>query len=174
MGNVDSKMGQAARDEDLLIAIRRITRAIDVHSRALLREFNLSGPQFLVLRTVKQLGEPSSGEVAHAISLSQATLTGILGRLETKGLVARRRSDRDRRKVLVRTTAEAENVLAAAPRPLQESFLERYEALPEWEQTQILSSLQRVVAMMDAHALDVSPVLATGPLAPDAQNPSAP
>ena len=156
--------GERSRDEELLIAIRRITRAIDLHSRALLGRFQLTSPQLLVLRTVKQRGETTAGDLARAISLSQPTLTGILDRLESKGLVRRRRSKEDRRKVIVQTTAAADTVLSNAPRPLQEAFLRRYEALPEWEQTQILSSLQRVVAMMDAEAIDASPMLAAGSL----------
>lgn len=150
--------------EALLIALRRITRAIDLHSRTLLREYQLTGPQLLVLRTVQRHGEMSAGVVAREISLSQPTVTGILTRLEAKGLVRRRRSDQDRRKVLLQTTPAAAATLNAAPPPLQESFLRQYEALPEWEQTQILSSFQRVVAMMDADTLDAAPVLVTGPI----------
>lgn len=146
----------------LLIALRRITRAIDLHSRTLLRDHQLTGPQLLVLRTVQRHGETLAGVVAREISLSQPTVTGILTRLEAKGLVARRRSDEDRRKILLRATPAAEVMMAQAPPLLQESFLRQYEALPEWQQTQILSSFQRVVAMMDADTLDAAPVLATG------------
>lgn len=148
----------------LLIALRRITRAIDLHSRTLLREHQLTGPQLLVLRTVHRHGETSAGVVAREISLSQPTVTGILSRLEAKGLVHRRRSDEDRRKVLLRATPTAEAMLAMAPPLLQESFLRQFEALPAWEQMQILSSIQRVVAMMDADTIDAAPVLTTGPI----------
>ena len=154
------------RGGELLVALRRITRAIDLHSRALLRHHRLTGPQLLVLRTVQRHGEPSSGVVARDVSLSQPTLTGILARLEAKGLLTRRRSDEDRRRVLLRITPAAEAMIADAPPLLQESFLRQYQALPAWEQTHILSSVQRVVAMMDAEDLDAAPVLATGPIDP--------
>jgi hypothetical protein len=51
-----------------------------------------------------------------------------------------------------------------APRPLQESFIRQFQDLQEWEQTMILSSLERVAYMMDAQHIDASPVLDVGAL----------
>lgn len=49
-----------------------------------------------------------------------------------------------------------------APTPLQEEFMDRFSRLQDWEQSQILSSLQRVAAMMNAGDIDASPVLDLG------------
>ena len=45
---------------------------------------------------------------------------------------------------------------------LQEDFERRFALLAEWEQTQILASLQRIAELMDAEDLDASPVLTSG------------
>jgi hypothetical protein len=55
-------------------------------------------------------------------------------------------------------------LVAHAPIPLHETFVSRFQALEEWEQSQILSALQRVAQMMDARDLDASPVLDVGTL----------
>jgi DNA-binding HxlR family transcriptional regulator len=103
-------------------------------------------------------------ELARAVNLSQATVTGILDRLEKKRMVVRARSEVDRRKVLVSATPAAEDVLSGAPPLLQEHFTSAFDSLPDWEQTQILSSLQRIVALMEAGDLVAGPILTTGPL----------
>lgn len=151
--------------------MRRIIRATDLHSRQLLRDFGISGPQLLVLREIAARGELSSTALARAVSLSLPTTTGIVARLESRDLVARRPNSSDRRQVVVSLTKAGRRVLDAAPPPLQKSFTEQLGALPEWEQTQILYVLQRVVAMMEAETLTASPVLTTGEI--DARGPAA-
>ena len=47
---------------------------------------------------------------------------------------------------------------------LQEEFTEQFNKLEDWEKTQILSSLQRVVSMMEAKHIEATPILATGPI----------
>ena len=68
----------------------------------------------------------------------------------------------DKRKVHARLTTEASTVLEHAPVPLQQNFSTRFNVLDEWEQTMIISSLQRVAKMMDAEHIDASPVLDVG------------
>src|SRR5690606_26078635 len=106
----------------------------------------------------------SSGQLAKEISLSQATITTILDRLESRALVKRERSASDKRKVYVHLTEQGRAVLAQAPTPLQAHFIEQFSQLQLWEQTAIISSLQRVAQMMDAENIDASPVLDVGVL----------
>ncbi|MCB1136759.1 MAG: MarR family transcriptional regulator, partial [Chlamydiia bacterium] len=61
--------------------------------------------------------------------------------------------------VQVSLTPAAEEVLERAPSPIQESFANAFSRLETWEQTLILSSLQRVAAMMDATDLPAGPLL---------------
>lgn len=149
---------------DVLIAIRKIMQSISMNSRSLVKRVGLTGPQLVILQAVVHSGEVSVGEVAKAISLSQGTVTGILERMQKRGLVARRRSDTDRRRVLVKATAAGEQLLETAPPLMQEAFVERFSSLEKWEQTMILSALQRLVTIMDASTIQAAPILAAGPL----------
>ncbi len=151
--------------DDVLIAIRRIIQSIDLHSRYLVRQFGLTGPQLIILQEVSNLGEVSISEIAKAVSLGQATVTGILERLENRGLIKRRRSKSDKRMVLIQVTQACKQLLKKAPPPMQEHFIERFENLKDWEQAMILGSLQRIVDLMDAETIDVAPILAeAGPI----------
>lgn len=149
----------ANRWQEVLIALRQIIRATDLHSRKLMKECGLSIPQAVVLRAVQDLGNVTVRRISGHVSLSQATVTTILNRLEQRGLIARRRNTQDKRVVNVTLTEKGEAILADSPRLLHESFVKRYEALESWEQTLILSSLQRVAVMMEAGDIDAAPLL---------------
>ena len=103
----------------------------------------------------------SIGQLARNVSLSQATVTNIIDRLEQKGDVRRIRSERDKRKVYVEMTPQAEEKLKDKPSLLQQQFIKRFNQLEDWEQTLILSSLQRIVSMMNAEDIEVQPMLYT-------------
>lgn len=148
--------------DDVLVSLRRITRAIDLHSRQLVTHHGLTVPQLLALKELSGHEPVPIGELSRRIHLSAATVTSILGRLEARGLVARVRSAEDRRVVLVRLTPSGDEVVRDAPGLLQERFVHEFGHLRDWEQGLILSSLQRVAAMMDAGDLDAAPLLTPG------------
>jgi len=119
------------------------------------------------MRTIRTLGEVTIGTIADKVSLSQATVTTILDRLELRQLVYRVRSTQDKRKVHAHLTDSGADLLSRAPNPLQEDFIKKFQNLHEWEQNMILASLQRVANMMDADDIDASPVLDVGPVLKD-------
>ena len=152
------------RVDDVLVALRRIIRATDLHSKYLVKSTGLTTPQMLLLQTLRDKGEQTVGSLAKEISLSQATVTSILDRLEKKELIVRKRSDTDKRKVFVFLHDKAMHVLKDAPIPLQEQFTSQFNNLQDWEQLMIISSLSRIAKMMDAQDIDASPVLDVGTL----------
>ncbi len=148
--------------DNMLIALRRVIRAVDVHSRSLVASHGLTGPQALVLRETLVAGALTAGELARRVSVSQATMTDIVKRLETRKLVRRTKDAVDKRRVLITATKAGEKLYASAPPLLQETFIRRFAALRDWEQTQMVSTLQRIAEMMDAENLDAAPVLTSG------------
>jgi DNA-binding MarR family transcriptional regulator len=149
-------------EEQVIVALRRITRAIDLHSRLLLQEHGLTAPQLAALRRTRRMQPLTVGLLAKEIHLSQATVTGILGRLESRGLVVRTRGSEDRRSVLVELTEAGEKLVKEAPSLLQQRFHRQLSRLQQWEQTMILATLQRIAAMMDAEQIEAVPVLVAG------------
>ena len=161
--------GTTPRDieDEIVAAIRRIIRAIDLHSRRLVDRHDLTGPQLAILREAERLASPSTGALARAVHLSQPTVTGILNRLERRGLVRRERAAEDRRSVIITVTDAGRRLLREAPSLLQERFRDELARLAEWERLTLLASLQRIASMMDAEAIDAAPILETGPVLDD-------
>jgi DNA-binding MarR family transcriptional regulator len=145
--------------DQVIVALRRIIRAIDLRSKRLMQEAGLTAPQIVVLKALTGSEPLTVGTVAESVELSQGTVTTILNRLETRGLVKRMRSLRDRRQVLVSLTPLGRDTVDAAPPLLQDHFITAFERLEDWEQDQIVSAFQRVASMMDAQDLRVPMVL---------------
>lgn len=148
--------------EELLVALRKVIRAIDLHSKQLNKQSGLTTPQLMVLRHVCANAGVMVREVADHVNLSPATVTSILDRLEVKQLVTRQRSTQDRRKVGLHITEAGQAVLSNVPKPLQDHFISRFESLEDWEQSLLISSMQRIATMMNAEDLDAAPLLEVG------------
>jgi DNA-binding MarR family transcriptional regulator len=161
--------------EEVLTALRRVIRATDLHSKHLEKTAGMTAPQLLLLQILRDAsGKVTIGDLARQMHLSQATVTTIMDRLESRELVQRRRSNTDKRKVYATLTTAGGKALHNAPAPLQHYFVQQFQNLQNWEQGMIIASLQRVAQMMDAQHLDASPVLDVGPLDRDPQAQAAP
>ena len=149
-------------EEQAVIAIRQITRAIDLSSKKNLKVHGLTGPQLTVLKSISRIDDASIKKVAIDVSLSSPTVLGILERLTQRGLVTKVRSEVDKRQSVLQLTEKGIDTLNKTPDPLQEKFSHKFSKLEEWEKNLILSSLQRVASMLNADDMDVAPLLYVG------------
>ena len=156
ISSIPSPADESLPDERVLRALRRISRAIDQHSRRLSGSHQLTSPQLVCLRQLLGDGTWTPSRLAKEVSVSQPTVTGILDRLAKRGLVQRTRDELDRRRVLLSITDEGKALVAAAPSPLQERFAQHFALLESSEQRSIADVLERVVSMMEADAIDAS------------------
>jgi len=137
-------------EEKVIVALRRITRAADIHSHLLQRDYGVTGPQLSTLRVIHRLQPVSTGALARSACIGYATLTGILDRLEERGYVTRARDPADRRTVILNMTDEGSRLLASAPSLLQTRLRDELLRMPPDEQSVLLGSLLRVADLMEA------------------------
>ncbi|MBW3567033.1 MAG: MarR family transcriptional regulator [Proteobacteria bacterium] len=145
-------------DDRILGSLRRIIRAVDLYSRYLALRYSLTGPQLVCVRHLLRHGPMAPGTLARRISLSPATITGIIDRLEKRGLVTRERSTDDKRKVEIALTDDGRELAKQMPPPLHETFSRRLDALPLEEREEIDRVLAKIVDMMEAHDFAASPL----------------
>lgn len=137
-------------EERVIVALRRITRAVDIHSDFLQRNFGLTGPQLTILRVIHRLEPVSAGELAKSANFNRGTLTGILDRLELNGFVMRHRRPPDRRTVILKLTAAGKRVLAEAPFLLRSHFLQELNRMAAPAQAALLNTLEQTASLMEA------------------------
>ncbi len=157
-------------EEKILLAVRKIMRAIDMHSSHLARQYGLTSPQLICLKKLADDGNITPGALAKSVHLSHATVTGIINRLEKKGLVERKRSTEDGRSFQIEITDSGLSMVKSSPSMLQEHFIAELSKLKDWEKSMVLSSLQRVTSMLSVESIEVAPVLTTGPVEAHAES----
>jgi DNA-binding MarR family transcriptional regulator len=70
-------------------------------SKQMTAQIGITGPQRLVLRVVGRFPGLAAGQLAEVLHLHPSTLTGVIRRLERKGLLTRRRDPRDGRRAVL-------------------------------------------------------------------------
>ena len=146
-------------------ALRRIIRAVDLHSRKLSAQHQITGPQLVCLLTIDELAPITLSALAREVHLSPSTVLGIVDRLEVKGLVRRKRDLKDRRLLQISLTGPGRGLIANAPSPLQDTLAHAMSELPADQQATIAQSLERIVELMEVRDIDAAPILETGPIA---------
>src|SRR5260370_5164755 len=88
-------MGAPTKSEEITRLVLDLGRSLSSHFDAQMTKLNLTLPQAMLLR---QLGEPlPMNEAAGKLHCDPSNVTGIVDRLEARGLIARRQLSTDRR-----------------------------------------------------------------------------
>ncbi len=95
---------------DFMRALWELDHALQSASKRMETKLGVTSPQRLVLRIVGRYPGISAGEVSSLLHLHPSTLTGVLKRLATRGLVQRRSDPADGRRVLLRLTPKGKAV----------------------------------------------------------------
>lgn len=91
-------------DDFLCFSIYKTNRVFGGVNKEMLKATGLTYPQFLVMVSLWGNDEQTVGSLGKAVMLETSTLTPLLKRLETQGLVTRKRDPNDERSVVVSLT----------------------------------------------------------------------
>jgi DNA-binding MarR family transcriptional regulator len=151
------------RIDECLIALRRILRATSMYDRELASATGVTPAQLRVLQILDYNPDATITPKALAaqMGIAQATVTAIIDKLQASDLLTRQRSETDRRQTNLAITEKGRATVHAAPDALQQRFVRAFDRMQDWEQAQLVASLERVASMLDADDIDASPVLTT-------------
>src|SRR5438105_12847973 len=91
---------------DFMRLLWAVDHALQSRSKCMRSSFGIPGPQRLVVRIVGRFPGIAAGRVAEILHVHPSTLTGILKRLESRGVLQRRADPRDARRALFGLTAK--------------------------------------------------------------------
>lgn len=148
--------------ELVLKSIRKIIRAVDLHSRKIYAEIRITGPQLVVLRELNKIQPATISMITKNSSLSQPTVSSLVKKLINKDYIAKAKNLSDKRKADLIVSDSGKKLLETAPSLLQESFLKEFEKLPSWQRHMILSSVEHLAELMNAADLSADPLLEPG------------
>ena len=149
--------------------LRRVVQVIHEHSKHAEHSTGITGPQLWAIKTVSERAPVSVSELAHLMYLHPATVVGILDRLESRGLVVRRRSTGDRRVVAISLSTAGKALMRRAPGVAQGLLVTGLEKLPAERRKTIARGLMLLVEILDVK--DIPPKLIRSP---EVNGPKAP
>ncbi len=97
-------------DQQLCFALYSANLALHKLYRQLLAPLEITYPQYLVMMVLWERDDVTVSEIGERLFLDSATLTPLLKRLETAGLLHRQRSRKDERQVVVTLTQQGEQL----------------------------------------------------------------
>jgi DNA-binding MarR family transcriptional regulator len=143
------------RTREVVWLIRKLVQGGELYTKELDKKYQVSAPQLSCLLALSDQGPMPPSQIAKYIMVNSSTITGIIDRLEHKGLVERSRTSPDRRVITISLTEKGKGLIQIAPPPLQKKIVEGLKRLPPQELDEIIQVLTKLATMMDVHDLEV-------------------
>lgn len=140
---------------NIIFSIRRLMQAKEIYTKELNKRYQVSSSQLNCILALHEYGPMPPSQIARHIMVNSSTVTGIIDRLEKKGLVERWRISQDRRVITIRLTEAGISLAENAPPPIQQRVIDGLKNLPSKEIAKIIKSLHILTDMLDVQDLDV-------------------
>jgi len=124
-----------------------INHGLDRTSRRMQKTFGVTGPQRLVIRIVGAFPGLSAGDLARTLHVHPSTLTGILQRLEGRGLLRRLSDPNDARRVQLALTAKGKGLTVPAVGTVESSIK---RVLSKWTNGDLEVTRRALTALAEA------------------------
>lgn len=142
--------GQYQPEQSVGVLMRRVLASLVTQADARLAAHELTFVQWLPLHKLAAREGDTPAALARELNFDPGAMTRALDRLEAKGLLARERSQADRRVVHLRLTAEGRKVAKRVPPVLAEVLNGHLQGFSEAEWQQLVSLLNRMLANGEA------------------------
>lgn len=154
-------MSTGETHNSILMDIRKIMRAINLESKRIQKEFGVSTPQMLCLNYLRSCNDfqGTHKELVKFLNLNSSTVTGIVNRLEAKGLIARLPKKEDKRVTYICLTSKGNKLLDSAPDLMHDLLTKKLASIPKQEISDIRIALHKLITALDIEDIDASPLL---------------
>jgi DNA-binding MarR family transcriptional regulator len=147
----------SARDTNELAAevlgrFREVFRAAKLHFAAVQKIAGVSGAQLWALSEINAQPGLRVSDLTQKMSLHQSTVSNLVEKLDSVGLLRRVREDGDNRVVRLQLTSAGKKVVARAPEPARGVLPDALEQLDERSLKKLSSSLESLVKQMKVRA----------------------
>ena len=150
---IDNQMKD--RNREIIFSIRKLMQAGELYTKELNKKYCVSAPQLNCLLSLYENGPLPPSHIAKHIMVKSSTVTGIVDRLEQKGLVKRLRNSPDRRIITIELTEAGIKLAEYAPPPIQQKIIDGLTRLSNDKLDQISLSLTKLTNMLDVQDLEV-------------------
>lgn len=147
-----------ARDDQgirsVVDALRRVFRELRLSAREAERGAGISGAQLFVLQSLAVESAASLNELAERTLTDQSSVSVVVKRLVARGLVARKSSRQDARRVELALTGAGRRLLARCPEPTQVKLVSALRRLSPRELSGLVAGLGGLIREMGLDELE--------------------
>ncbi|MEJ2165859.1 MAG: MarR family transcriptional regulator, partial [Desulfobacterales bacterium] len=134
---------------EIIFLIRKLMHGGELYTKELNRKYSITAAQLNCLLALYENGPLPPSQIAKHMMVNSSTVTGVIDRLEQKGLVTRLRNSSDRRIINIQLTLGGQKTAEAAPPPIQQRVVDGLQQLSPKELDQIILSLAKLAKMID-------------------------
>lgn len=132
-----------------IVQIRKLSRFLDKYSKHLDKQYHVTLPQMLCLHEITSRNTLNLTELTKSVNLNNSALTGIVDRLESKGLVKRTKKDADRRTIYLEATEEGISYTSQLTKDMEnDCFFDKKKLTPD-DLKDILATLDKIINSLD-------------------------
>ncbi len=142
--------------KNIVWGLRRIVSLIYQDSKKMKKKYGVTGPQGLVIKTLHASEEElSSAMLSRLLGVTPSNITGIIDRLEEKGLLKRVRRSDDRRKHHLELTEKGREYGGFLPDLIEEKLLVGLATLKPTEMYGIYSALDKIINIVGGADVEI-------------------
>lgn len=131
--------------KNIVWTLRRISHLIYLDSRNIAKQYGLTAAQASVIKTLSDSSEPySSSSLSRELDVTPPNITGLVDRLEEKGLVERKKIEGDRRTSKIELTKKGRELAKRLPNITELKLLHGLKDLSHTEVYGIYSGLSTI------------------------------
>jgi DNA-binding MarR family transcriptional regulator len=154
LNNTDKKF-PSDHTKQIIFSIRRLIQASELYTKELNKKYQVSAAQLNCILTLYEYGPLPPSKIANHMMVKSSTVTGVVDRLEKKGLAERMRTSADRRVITIQLTKAVNKLAQYAPPPIQQKIIDGLKQTENDTKEQIVNSLNMLCAMLDVQDLEV-------------------
>ena len=140
---------------EIIFSIRKLMQGAELYTKELNKKYHVSAAQLNCILTLYEQGSLPPSQIAKYMMVKSSTVTGVVDRLEQKGLVTRTRNSPDRRIINIELTETGKKLARNAPPPIQQKIIDGIKKLPEKEIKRVVIALTKLSDMLDVQDLEV-------------------
>jgi len=141
---------------DILIKLRKILRTVNLESKRIEKSHGVSIPQLLVLQFLRENENycSTASQIKKHINLNASTVSGILSRLNAKGLIVKTLDSQDKRSSQIVLTAKGLEFVSTAPVTMQERLAVKLNNMQDSEISELNRNIDLLITLMDLDSVN--------------------
>lgn len=134
---------------DFLQRVWQLNHALEKLSSRMVKRIGVTAQQRLIIRCIGKYPGMPAGQLATVLHVDPGTVSAALNRLETKGLVERRRDSRDKRRAFLGLTAKGRGLDQPAQGTAEGAVERLLDTAPAKEIASMVSVIDQLTKLLE-------------------------